>query len=430
MVPRIRFRGQPWDTDDTAGEFLRRAIADPAISRLTVVVAWARFRGLARLRDELGGFRDRGSSRIIVGIDEGGATRPGLHAALRWFSAAYVFHDQSGGTFHPKIYLAEGESKALLLVGSSNATPGGLYFNHEASLEAEFDLPADTDAEALVGVHDYVSRLLDDTEVCLELTEELIEQLVADPRYRVSGHERRSRRTDALLPAGAEEADAEEGGEAAADVQAASIFGASRHSRPAVPGLSEAARAALADLEIKEEEQPAAAAPPAAPPPAQPPVPPAAPPPPPPPGAAPPGPTVVANWSKVMSRADAQQPDRTDTNPTGVLRLSQAGHDIDWRTWFRRVLFGSAPWAATNDTRGNPTETVAIPMHVTVAGIPHGVVNVRVDHAPHRDAGQANVPTILHWGPTLSAILRTTDYHNHTVTIWYMSDGTYRLDIS
>ena len=131
-----------------------------------------------------------------------------------------------------------------------------------------------------------------------------------------------------------------------------------------------------------------------------------------------------------MSRADAQKPDRADTNPTGVLRLSQAGHNIDWRTWFRHILLGSATWAATTDTRGNPTETATIPMHVTVAQVPRGVVNVRVDHAPHREAGQANVPTILHWGTTLGAILRATDYHNHTATISHMSDGTFRLDIS
>ena len=64
MVPRIRFHGQPWESDDTAGEFLRGTLADPAIQNLTVVVAWARFRGLARLRDELVAFRDRATSRI------------------------------------------------------------------------------------------------------------------------------------------------------------------------------------------------------------------------------------------------------------------------------------------------------------------------------------------------------------------------------
>lgn len=432
MVPRIRFRGQPWDADDTAGEFLRQALDDPALDNLTVVVAWARFRGLARLRTELSRFKERGSSRIIVGIDEGGATGPGLHAALRWFSTAFVFHDRSGGTFHPKIYLAEGASKALLLVGSSNATPGGFFFNHEASLEAEFELPEDAHAEALIGVHDYINRILGDTDVCLQLDEKLIERLVADPRYRVSGNERRSRRTPSPPPTGAEEADVEEGGEEPSEEGGSLIFGTSHHARPPVPGLSEEARAELANLETEEEEEvPVAAAPPA--PPAQPPQPPApptaaAPPPQSPP--APAAPTVMATWSKPMSRADAQQPSSPRTNPTGLLRLAKAGHDIDHRTWFRQVMFGPAPWSPQIDGEGNPIEVASVPFVVTTNGAPTGTFNLVVDHAPHREEEQNNVTTILHWGRDMGAILRGTSYYQKTVTISRLSDGTYRLDIS
>jgi hypothetical protein len=395
-------------------------------------VAWARFRGLARLRTELAAFRKRGSSRIIVGIDEGGASRPGLYASLRWFSAAYVFHDRSGGTFHPKIYLAEGESKALLLVGSSNATPGGLFFNHEASLEAEFELAEDADAEALVGVHNYIEWLLEDTDICLRLDEELIERLVADPRYRVSGHERRSRRTAALPPEGAEEADVEEGGEEPAEDGGAPIFGSSRHVRPAVPSLSEEARAELADLELDEEVEEALgpdrpSALPAKP--LQPLAAPAAVPLGPPQGAAQASPTIVATWSKVMSRADAQQPSSTRTNPTGLLRLAKAGHDIDHRTWFRQMLFGPAPWSPQIDREGNPIEVASVPFDVKINGAPIGMFSLVVDHAPHREEEQDNVTTILHWGRDMGAILRGTSHYQKTVTISRLSDGTYRLEI-
>ena len=430
MVPRVSFRGQPGDAANAAGEFLRRALNDPNIDELTVVVAWARFRGLARLRSELVAFKERGSSRIIVGIDEGGATGPGLHAAIRWFSAAYVFHDRSGGTFHPKIYLAEGASKALLLVGSSNATPGGFFFNHEASLEAEFDLPEDSDSEALFGVRDYISRLLEDTDVCLQLDEELIERLVADRRYRVSGNERRSRPVPTPPPEGAEEADVEEGGEEPSDGDDAPIFGSSRHARPRVPGLSEEARTELAGLETDDEaeELPASGAPPAQPP--APPAPPAAAPPPASPSPAPGPPTVVATWSKPMSRADAQQPASAGTNPTGLLRLAKAGHDIDHRTWFRQTLFGSVPWSPQVDREGNPIEVASVPFVVTINGASVGTFNLLVDHAPHREEQQDNVTTILHWGREMGAILRGTSYYQKTVTISRLSDGTYRLDIS
>jgi hypothetical protein len=147
VASTLDFRGQPFDEDGTAGAFLRRALGDPELTAVTAAVAWARFRGLGRLTDALEAFRERGGFlRIIVGIDEGGATRPGLMAALTFFDEAYVFHDPSSRTFHPKIYLADGPRKAILLVGSSNATPGGLFANYEASLEATFELPRDEDA--------------------------------------------------------------------------------------------------------------------------------------------------------------------------------------------------------------------------------------------------------------------------------------------
>jgi hypothetical protein len=73
---------------------------------------------------------------------------------------------------------------------------------------------------------------------------------------------------------------------------------------------------------------------------------------------------------------------------------------------------------------------VTIPMNVTVGGASHGVVNLRIDHAPHRIAGQGNVPTILHWGTTLLAILHGADYTGHTVTLSHMSDGSYVLDLT
>src|ERR1700722_3048751 len=121
MTPEIDFLGQPYDADATSGAFVRRLLADDRYDRFTAVVAWARFRGVRRISDELGALRERGgTARLIVGIDEGIATRPGLIIALRHFAEVYVLHDRPGLTFHPKLYLAEGDTSAALLVGSGN----------------------------------------------------------------------------------------------------------------------------------------------------------------------------------------------------------------------------------------------------------------------------------------------------------------------
>jgi HKD family nuclease len=137
VAPTLDFFGQPFSDEETTAAFLTATVEDPEIEVLTIVVAWARFRGLRRIKEALESFRARGGElRIILGIDEGGATRPGLMLALELATEAFVFHDPAGWTIHPKVYLGEGQRKAILFVGSSNATPGGLFGNYEASLKA------------------------------------------------------------------------------------------------------------------------------------------------------------------------------------------------------------------------------------------------------------------------------------------------------
>jgi hypothetical protein len=254
-MPRLRFHAQPAGAGGSAGEFLRGVLVDPSIDSLSIVVAWVRFRGVARLQPELDAFRERGHSRIILGLDEGGATRPGLFSALRSFSEAYVYHAPQAGTFHPKVYLAEGPAKASLFVGSTNMTPGGLYFNDEASLEAVFDLPQDEGEPALKDAQAYAAELIADKPACHLLTEELIERLVGTPRYRISGHERRQHEAPHELPQGADDDDIPEGDSPEAGDDREVIFAASNRERAAVPPLSQIALEELSSLEQDAPER-------------------------------------------------------------------------------------------------------------------------------------------------------------------------------
>jgi hypothetical protein len=427
MVATLGFLSQPGSNESTVAAFLKRALSEADIESLTIVVAWTRFRGLARLQPEMETFRDRGGrSQVIVGIDEGGATRPGLLLATRLFDRAYVFHDPAGGTFHPKIYLAEGAERALLVVGSSNATPGGWFHNYEASLEARFALPGDADHPALAGVRDYIDTLRAEDELCFRLSEELVDRLVRDRRYNVAGHERLTRSRGATATADGDHADLDGSGSTDEPSDTDRVFGSRRGNRTFAPPLSAKAKATLGTLEIPaddEAEYDDALAPPA--------------------DSGPatretqvkstpeptPGAVPIKTWSKVLPRGDAQQQTGSTTNVTANVRLTQAKHDIDWRTWFRTDLFGPATWRADTDINGNPIERARIPFVVTVDGVSLGTMELEVTHAPHRESGQANHTTVLRWGP-LQETLRSTDYTGYTLTLVRMSDDTFRLDIS
>lgn len=139
-------------------------------------------------------------------------------------------------------------------------------------------------------------------------------------------------------------------------------------------------------------------------------------------------PGVVATWWKRLSASDAQHPPAAGSAPTGNLRLSKAGHSIDWRTYFRRDFFGGRSWTE-GAVSGLPAEEVTVTFHVIIDGEDLGAMGLRIDHAPHREADQNNVPTVLHWG-ALGEWLRATNYTDHYIALTKFADDRYNLEIS
>ena len=137
--------------------------------------------------------------------------------------------------------------------------------------------------------------------------------------------------------------------------------------------------------------------------------------------------TGFSRWCKQLSKSDAQQVTQA-TNPTGKLRLSKAGFDIDLQTAFRNELFGSANWQ-TLTRSGKTYEAADIDFDVNVQGNHFGMLTLTVDHAAHRVAGQNNVPTVLAWGTRLNQILRAANYVGDWVIIERGAGGEFLLTI-
>ena len=118
---------------------------DTVYSRIVLVSAFVALRTVLRLRERLLGKTADGSRlHFTVGIDLGGTSREVLEELLRWGCETFVFHNTiPRSTFHPKVYLFEGATRATLFVGSNNLTDGGFYTNYEAATRYDFELPAD-----------------------------------------------------------------------------------------------------------------------------------------------------------------------------------------------------------------------------------------------------------------------------------------------
>lgn len=362
-------------------------------------MAWAKRSGLDKIAGQLEVFREQGGqARLIVGIDEGGATRQGLELARELFTAVHVFHDPTGRTFHPKVYMADGPSHALLLVGSQNLTAGGVYYNYEAALQCRLDLTVDADQDVADAVSTYIERLYADEAVCLELTDAILAKLIDDPRYRV-GDEDAGRRVRVD--------DAEESLDTDTDVEPegerASIFGLSTEAKRAAPtrhpsrtrAQSSPTPATVAADETVEQPQDGVA---------------------------------IKRWFKRMAASDAQHPPTPGSNITGVLRLVQAGHPIDQTSYFRHDFFANLDWQATPNPRGVLNKAQAT-FDVTINGESIGQHVLRIDDASYREAGQGNHTSVLHWDD-LGPVLAQSNYTNHYVIIERHADDSYRLEIT
>ncbi|MBW0113910.1 phospholipase D family protein [Pseudonocardia abyssalis] len=382
---------QPYADGVNLASFLQRAAARDDLTNLTAAVAWAKRSGLSRVADDLRKIRARGQVELLVGISEGGATRQGLELAMSLASTAYVFHDPTGRTFHPKVYYASGDASGMAYIGSNNLTAGGSYYNYEAGVEVSLDFSQEEDQAFADELLAYFDKLRTDTDICKTLDPDLLRGLLADPSYRI-GDEDVQRRTasvgdtDQVAPDDVDSVTEEETTEAP-------IFGRSRWPKVKPPQQPRAARPSVKTSdpikgEVDPERRDFA--------------------------------DVQRRWFKKLSASDAQQPPRPGSNVTGALRLSQARLPIDHKTYFRQDFFGDQIWRP--DERSSGLEVCFVEMKVFVYGQDLGIMPFRIDHKASRIADQNNVPTVLKWGG-LGERLRREDHKGDFVIIEVLNDG-------
>ena len=134
--------------DQSAYSFLQEVPTRLKLRNGTIVVAWARRSGVGLLYSALGD--SLRNVDVVVGMANRGTSAEAL-ALLRSISRrVFVYHKHHLQTFHPKVYFFDDgqspPSDAVLLVGSSNLTGGGLYQNIEGNLALELR-PSDQEGD-------------------------------------------------------------------------------------------------------------------------------------------------------------------------------------------------------------------------------------------------------------------------------------------
>lgn len=369
-------------------------------TQIVFVSAFVALRTVLRLRERLLAHVEAGAAlRLTIGIDLGGTSREVVEELLRWDCETFIFHNAiARATFHPKVYLFQGQKSATLFVGSNNLTDGGFYTNYEAATRYDFDLPADAlGYERLV--RPLASFLDPQGATVRRLDADLIQTLVArgelpteaEARQR-SRNQLQSRVSKAAIPANPF---------APIAIPLPPLLPQKirdeEPSEPAEPQLPES----------KEQLRRVTA----------------------------PRPSGVLVWRKTLPQTDALQVNEGSHHVGGV-RLTQAkfedpsGQRIDQTTYFRR-LFADYRWENEPGRHGDQEHTF-VRMRIVIRGRDYGIRNFEISHKPSGEAGQDNYTTIMRWGRDFSPIVLREKLTDGVFSLYETSEdnAAFLIDIS
>jgi len=126
-------------TDRFHADELRKLLSKSDWERVLVSVAFVRQDGVDALAPSLENIGK--VSTFFVGIRNGVTSVQGLRRLLDLGVRVVVVDTASRATiFHPKVFLAERQTSASLIIGSANLTFSGLHNNVEAGALLDLDL--------------------------------------------------------------------------------------------------------------------------------------------------------------------------------------------------------------------------------------------------------------------------------------------------
>ncbi|MCL7763774.1 phospholipase D family protein [Polaribacter sp. Z014] len=121
--------------------------------------------------------------RFYIGVDNRGTSKEALESLLNQNIETYIYRDKRDFvTYHPKLFLFEGEKFTRVIIGSSNLTSQGIKTNLEASIQLDFRTKTDKQGKKLIEeIKGYYSKLLDLSSSKIHLlTEDLLQNLVKE----------------------------------------------------------------------------------------------------------------------------------------------------------------------------------------------------------------------------------------------------------
>lgn len=356
-------------------------------NRLFIIVAYLRKSGLDHIITPLKEFIKRGGEiKVISGIDQKSTSYQGLEKLIEIGGDVKVFHNESfSSTFHPKMYFFINEERAVIIIGSNNLTSGGLYSNYEISSINELNLLIEKDKSNYEALMKIIDDLEQEEGLIKILSKETLDEL-KEGDYLLD--ENGSEMTEKIIKD-------HRNGESAKLFESKTIkipkkeIIQKRIFQKDFDELFEDSTDNGTPIEYEEAD------------------------------------VGDVLWKKDSLPGTDVLYQKTGTNPTGCLRLTQAhykvrGEIIDQTTYFREDIFGRSKWKTV---KMNPFVEVAIvPFHIYVDNLYLGKHMLEIRHKPSGEAKQGNYTTSISWG-SLSATLQKKDHRGKELTLYAPSEA-------
>lgn len=362
---------QPKDSNigDRLKELLEKTEED-RFDNFYIMVAYVKRSGVSRLKPSILTFKGNGGQvKSIAGIDQKTSSKQGIKMLFELSDDMYIYYNRRlTSTFHPKVYIFEKiDQKAVVFIGSSNLTCGGLYTNYEMNSVLELDLTQETDREKFTEIKEFFNSYCNTSlDCCKQVSEELIQTLI--DRDKLNDEDTNS---IARVAVNANEEDTE--GEP--------LFGTENFTAPIVEvesvAESEIQSSTTSTSTTTSQSTNIQAQPP---------------------------PNIQKGdlvWKKHLTSSDVLYAQTTSTNVTGGLRLTQArwnvnGRRIDQTTYFKDVVFGNCNWSVFRQTPFQ--EVTDVLFNINILGQSHGQHRLRIRHKPSGESRQNNYTTLISWG--------------------------------
>lgn len=163
---QVNFIGHGLHNDNqiNVGEQLAASFSDNKVfESFHGFVAFAALSGILKL-DKALNIAQQNFKKLVfyIGVDNKGTSKQALELLLERGIETYIFHrEEEYITYHPKLFLFEGQKHTRVIIGSSNLTHSGFINNIEACIQLDFQPATDKQGNKLLSeVKQYFQEFL------------------------------------------------------------------------------------------------------------------------------------------------------------------------------------------------------------------------------------------------------------------------------